>query len=60
MTEAFDALAARFKRFTGYYAPGKDIPAAEGLIYTEGQEAERRRLWAEFCDKEAERLLAGF
>lgn len=50
-SERYDLIADDFYRKTGWWAPGRSIPAAVGLVYSEEEEAIRAKEWRAFCNK---------
>lgn len=48
--ERYEVIARDFNRETGFFAPGKSMPAAMGA-YTEEEEKKRQALWRSFVNR---------
>lgn len=55
--ERYDRIADDFKRETGLWAPGRSIPAAVGLSYSDAEDAERHQRWRAFVNAWHERCF---
>lgn len=55
--ERYDRIADDFYRETGWWAPGRSIPAAFNHAYSEAEDDERHRKWREFCNRWHERFF---